>query len=230
MAFLQNRGLAHETGALLTDNHSRSQPVIRSCGTYLRGLSWEAPKKPKIENGYLTPIPEVVHLFRSEYSFVCVMAVRWYLTGSWRVSYMKGNGHICNSSNFIILFQLLFRNFECWNLYHMMEGDHRDCSAFFLGNQHTTTIRGFDILDNLFRVDKRSHVSVSGEARYSKGRFVVIGGATHCRYRALKWKVAMMLTLSSLMVPQVVIKFTCDTINNDKVVTMPTFHPIKKIR
>ena len=195
------------------------------------------------------------------------MTVRWYLTVSWRVSHVKGNGHICTRSNFVNSFQLLFRNgidpptqacttlqvvvinwkrkqnaaslslldmlsgsmcvvfrgnqvfhlvigplsgiemeschgancvalpslwavftktcnttsddnvvtvstfylqcsssdnvwcrkiwhsgefriiwqciaihVECWNWYHMMEGDHRDCSAFLLCKQHTTTI------------------------------------------------------------------------------------------
>ena len=112
---------------------------------------------------------------------------------------------------------------ECWNLYHMIEGDHRDCSAFFLCNQHTTTICFVLIKDLMY---------LSLE-RLGTGREVLLSLAvlpTHCRYRALKWIVAMMLTLSSLMVPQVVIKITCDTINNDKVVTMPTSHTIKKIR
>ena len=214
----------------------------------------------------------------------------WYLTGSWRVSHVKGNGHICTRSNFVNSFQLLFRNWidpptqacttlqvvvinwkrkqnaaslslldmlsgsmwvvfrgnqvfhlvigplsgiemeschgancvalpslwavitktcnttnddnvvtvstsylqcsssdnvwcrkiwhsgefriigqyiaihlECWNWYHMMEGDHRDCSAFLLCKQHTTTIRGFDIWDNLFDGDKGSHERLGTE-------------------------------------------------------------------
>ena len=62
---------------------------------------------------------------------------------------------------------------------------------FSLQATHNHHLR-FDIWENLFDVDKGSHVSVAREPRYWKGRFVVIVGALHRCYRALKRKVAML--------------------------------------
>ena len=59
---------------------------IRSCGIYLSGLSWKIWRYQSVKwdlnliclDNFI-PSPEIIHLFSSDNSFVCVMVVSWQL-------------------------------------------------------------------------------------------------------------------------------------------------------
>ena len=59
---------------------------IRSCGIYLSGLSWKIWRYQSVKWDWnlicldnFIPSPEIIHLFSSDNSFVCVMVVSWQL-------------------------------------------------------------------------------------------------------------------------------------------------------
>ena len=59
---------------------------IRSCGIYLSGLSWKIWRYQSVKWDWnliyldnFIPSPEIIHLFNSDNSFVCVMVVSWQL-------------------------------------------------------------------------------------------------------------------------------------------------------
>ena len=59
---------------------------IRSCGIYLRGLSWKIWRYQSVKWDWnliclenFIPSPEIINLFSSDDSFVCVMVVSWQL-------------------------------------------------------------------------------------------------------------------------------------------------------
>ena len=59
---------------------------IRSCGIYLSGLSWKTWRYQSVKWDWnlicldnFIPSPEIIHLFSSDNSFVCVMVVSWQL-------------------------------------------------------------------------------------------------------------------------------------------------------
>ena len=59
---------------------------IRSCGIYLSGLSWKIWRYQSVRWDWnlicrdnFIPSPEIIHLFSSDNSFICVMVVCWQL-------------------------------------------------------------------------------------------------------------------------------------------------------
>ena len=59
---------------------------IRSCGIYISGLSWKIWRYQSVKWDWnlicwdnFIPSPDIIHLFSSDNSFVCVMVVSWQL-------------------------------------------------------------------------------------------------------------------------------------------------------
>ena len=196
---------------------------------------------------HLTPSPEIVNLFSSEMLCLCHAGKLMFIatisiqlstrislsmcfwphhvgqgarsTGvSWRVSQMKDDDPICNSSNLVMFqfhqfqFQLLFRNWILTPTLAYIQGVvinwkwKENATSFSLPHMWNWSMYVV-LLSISYWYGRRSYESA----------FPSFG-----RYRALKQKVVMMPTLLSLTVLAII--KTCNTVSDDKVVIMSNLY------